>query len=202
MENNYYLAHHGIIGQKWGVRRYQNSDGSLTPEGRRRRGLSEQSGVEKLKKTVQNVHKANQRKKAVKAKQKAEKRKNEEANEQEKLEAYLRRHPSALYRNRDKLPRETVDRLINDINFDRKCKDIRREEYTRGLRYLDDVKSGLKAVSDITATAVGAYNNGSLIYNSILDYQASKNLISPAEAAARKRKKIAWQNDNNANNKP
>ena len=29
-----YLAHYGILGQKWGVRRYQNVDGSLTPEGR------------------------------------------------------------------------------------------------------------------------------------------------------------------------
>lgn len=27
------LYHHGIKGQKWGVRRYQNKDGSLTPEG-------------------------------------------------------------------------------------------------------------------------------------------------------------------------
>ncbi len=30
------LYHHGIKGQKWGVRRYQNEDGSLTPEGERR----------------------------------------------------------------------------------------------------------------------------------------------------------------------
>lgn len=31
-----YLIHHGIQGQKWGLRRYQNEDGSLTPEGKAR----------------------------------------------------------------------------------------------------------------------------------------------------------------------
>ncbi len=30
------LAHHGILGQKWGVRRYQNKDGSLTEAGKKR----------------------------------------------------------------------------------------------------------------------------------------------------------------------
>lgn len=34
-EINDYLEHHGILGQKWGRRRYQYEDGSLTPEGRR-----------------------------------------------------------------------------------------------------------------------------------------------------------------------
>lgn len=38
--NNYELYHHGIKGQKWGVRRYQNPDGSLTAEGMRRYGLA------------------------------------------------------------------------------------------------------------------------------------------------------------------
>lgn len=30
------LYHHGIRGMKWGVRRYQNKDGSLTPAGKKR----------------------------------------------------------------------------------------------------------------------------------------------------------------------
>lgn len=36
-----YLAHHGILGQKWGIRRFQNPDGSLTLAGRERYGSLE-----------------------------------------------------------------------------------------------------------------------------------------------------------------
>ena len=35
-EDNSYLAHHGIKGQRWGVRRFQNPDGSLKPMGKSR----------------------------------------------------------------------------------------------------------------------------------------------------------------------
>ncbi|MBQ1437899.1 MAG: hypothetical protein IIZ07_08210 [Ruminococcus sp.] len=33
------LEHHGILGQKWGVRRFQDINGNYTPEGRERYGL-------------------------------------------------------------------------------------------------------------------------------------------------------------------
>ena len=43
------LYHHGILGQKWGVRRYQNPDGSLTAAGKARyeKPLGNSSEMEK-----------------------------------------------------------------------------------------------------------------------------------------------------------
>ena len=42
-----FLAHHGIKGQKWGVRRFQNPDGTLTPEGRKRYGVGQDCKMSK-----------------------------------------------------------------------------------------------------------------------------------------------------------
>ena len=36
LKSSYYISHHGILGQKWGVRRYQNKDGSLTEVGKKK----------------------------------------------------------------------------------------------------------------------------------------------------------------------
>lgn len=49
---NYELYHHGILGQKWGVRRFQNEDGTLTAAGKRRYETKEQRKIDKEKKQL------------------------------------------------------------------------------------------------------------------------------------------------------
>lgn len=42
-----YLEHHGIKGQKWGIRRFQSKDGPLTSEGKRRYSPEEKKAARK-----------------------------------------------------------------------------------------------------------------------------------------------------------
>lgn len=59
------LKHYGIKGQTWGVRRYQNEDGSYTSAGKKRysenRGSSNRSAVPKTRALTKNVSRASQK---------------------------------------------------------------------------------------------------------------------------------------------
>lgn len=50
MDNNI-LAHYGVLGMKWGVRRYQNKDGSLTSSGKKRYGGNDKQASEESPET-------------------------------------------------------------------------------------------------------------------------------------------------------
>ena len=68
------LRHHGIKGMRWGIRRYQNKDGSLTPAGRKRYDQEIES-LKSEKSKLQQKHKnlnAQQRMEARKDKLKAD----------------------------------------------------------------------------------------------------------------------------------
>ena len=53
---NEVLQHHGVIGQKWGVRRYQRKDGTLTAEGKKRKKASSNSTEKQKPSTKKERH--------------------------------------------------------------------------------------------------------------------------------------------------
>lgn len=145
-----YLAHHGIKGQKWGIRRFQNPDGSLTAEGRKRRGVGgpRQSLRERF---------------ASKKNDKTDEEKREE------LKQYLRDHPKKLPKYSKELTRAEADEIISNIQFDRRLKDIRQQEYDRGLEKI-------KTATNTMQTIANAFNTGKNVYNAYVDvYNAFGN---------------------------
>lgn len=83
------LCHHGVKGMKWGVRRYQNSDGSLTAAGRKHAKENPTKGWSKDAKAAYSMNK-----KGVKGMSNAELKK---VNERKRLEKeYRNLNPSRV----------------------------------------------------------------------------------------------------------
>ena len=123
------LRHHGIKGQKWGVRRFQNSDGSLTAAGRKRYGDGKGSSVEDyqnaIKKTkaagesVENIRKFNNDVKRIK---------------DPAMEKRIRKSTEVMT---DKELQQRVNRLNMEDNYTRMM--MHREQLKQGEDYVNRV---------------------------------------------------------------
>lgn len=102
-ESNY-LAHYGILGMKWGVRRYQNADGSLTAAGKERYGgegklNSAGKVISRKAKTAKNILKSDSASRSSKALREARRKDMDELSTQELREINNRLNEEQRYLN-------------------------------------------------------------------------------------------------------
>ena len=123
----YELTHWGIKNMKWGIRRFQNKDGSLTPEGGKRYNGSDYQPRKSLGQKISDYKKASAKKKQLE-KARAARAEKKRAEEEAKAKAEQRKKDveSGKIKAKDLTSDELKDR-INRLNDEKRYKQLMEE---------------------------------------------------------------------------
>lgn len=191
------LQHHGTKGMRWGIRRYQNKDGSLTPAGQKRYNKE----VEKLKAETAKV-KAAEKVAATRAKtqskldkleaekQKLEERKaalkkgktpdddakkNPEETPEQRRERLLKStDPKELYEGKDVLSYTELNDRINRMDLENKLMNrIPVEQTKTGVDRMNEWKTKIDSATNLYKSVDSAF---STVTNSAIGKTLAKTL--------------------------
>ena len=176
------LSHHGIKGQKWGVRRFQNSDGSLTPAGEKRYGTKEER-MRAREKSKEDRARSKELKSSLKSAKKAY--------EQQKLKEKLleENNIAKIYKNRKLFTDDELSQAIKRASLYNQMKSINKSSVDKAVNFINKstnvVNTGLNAFS--------AYNRVAGITNALSGKNTLPNFdpeVRKAASALLKEKKL------------
>lgn len=156
---NQELYHHGVKGQKWGVRRSRAQLGYPDSKSKTKK----QSGPRSSKK------KQTARLKAAKDREKRQKTREE-----------ILRSPTKLYKHRNEFTKQEIDDALKRFEWERRLQSFSADEINAGKRYADT----LLGYAD---TGIKAYNTYAKVYNTF--NKSEKKMKTIGEKDQKKKKK-------------
>lgn len=139
MDNNE-LMHHGIVGMKWGVRRYQNRDGTLTARGKKRYE-KEMAKLKEKEQVLKNREKTQAKfdklaSKKAKLDEKERELDEREGKTQKKAAPTAKSGPKSISEMTDK----ELQAVVNRLNLEKQYKDLNPPTVSKGKKFMDTAR--------------------------------------------------------------
>lgn len=136
--NELELYHHGILGQKWGVRRYQNKDGSLTSAGRKKYGtVTNFNKVQAAKKRAEGPSKEQvARAKANARTQKEIDKYNKKAGVKSKTKTSSSSDSKPKIKSISEMSDDEIRSKINRIKLENELKSLTPQQVSKGKKFV------------------------------------------------------------------
>lgn len=161
-----FLAHHGVRGQRWGTRRYQNEDGSLTAEGERHYYSWGKNDYQSLRSKRLNRKGRRLNHKAYRL---VKKLANEYGNDEKKIQSDKR---IVKYERKAEKFNKKLDRSIASDFRKQKLRDERRK------KSVSMAKKTLLAIGANKLAKQGNGTKGQKLVKSILLYKIGKRIVT------------------------
>lgn len=156
-----YLAHHGILGMKWGLRRFQNEDGTYTEAGKERRRTGDSEQTAKRKESAFKSGKDGKPSRAEKLTRSA----SEVVSSAQRLRSNTKnKHVESRVKEKtkdiSKMSNKELQDVVNRYNLEQQYKNVIRQQET-----MREGKSKLDSLLEVGGAILGVATSAATIYS-------------------------------------